>query len=346
MAALAVRRWSEIHKQRARIPVVGVRHSPWGGTTICVVSSVHPLRMVRGGVARVCHEREKEVDMCRWLAYSGSPVHLDELIYKPQNSWWCRASTPGWALRRPMETASAWVGTDPGHAGHLPQHRTCVERPQPAGALRPRGLGSRLRPHPRVHRFRRAADQLPSVPLRAMAVDAQRVHRRLPHGEARPRRLPSPRSSSPRSRDRRTRVAVLPRADVRSRGRPALSRDPCGGPRGGDRGGTALAHPIQMTVATTDGETTWAFRYSSGRSRSLFHSTDVSTFETAVPGQPSAARCPRTPGSWSRNRWGTCTGPGGRCPNPRASQCGGHEEPQPFTPVVPLGRGLRGRPDV
>ena len=36
--------------------------------------------------------------------------------------------------------------------------------------------------------------------------------------------------------------------------------------------------PVQMTVATTDGETLWAFRYSTeGRSRSLFHSTDVAT---------------------------------------------------------------------
>jgi glutamine amidotransferase len=35
-------------------------------------------------------------------------------------------------------------------------------------------------------------------------------------------------------------------------------------------------HPIQMTVATTNGENVWAFRYSSeGKSRSLFFSTDV-----------------------------------------------------------------------
>ena len=34
--------------------------------------------------------------------------------------------------------------------------------------------------------------------------------------------------------------------------------------------------PIQMTVATSDGESVWAFRYSSeGQSRSLFFSTDV-----------------------------------------------------------------------
>ena len=42
-----------------------------------------------------------------------------------------------------------------------------------------------------------------------------------------------------------------------------------------------------MTVATTDGETTWAFRYSSeGRSRSLFHSTDVSTLRHQYPDNP------------------------------------------------------------
>ena len=42
-----------------------------------------------------------------------------------------------------------------------------------------------------------------------------------------------------------------------------------------------------MTVATTDGETIWAFRYSSeGRSRSLFHSTDVSTLRHQYPDNP------------------------------------------------------------
>jgi predicted glutamine amidotransferase len=45
--------------------------------------------------------------------------------------------------------------------------------------------------------------------------------------------------------------------------------------------------PIQMTVATTDGETLWAFRYSSeGRSRSLFHSTDISTLRAQYPDNP------------------------------------------------------------
>jgi predicted glutamine amidotransferase len=42
--------------------------------------------------------------------------------------------------------------------------------------------------------------------------------------------------------------------------------------------------PIQMTVATTDGESVWAFRYSSeGQSRSLFVSTDVTTLRRLHP---------------------------------------------------------------
>ncbi|MDZ5661531.1 class II glutamine amidotransferase [Nocardioides sp. S-58] len=48
-----------------------------------------------------------------------------------------------------------------------------------------------------------------------------------------------------------------------------------------------VEHPIQMTVAVTDGETTWAFRYSSmGASRSLFHSTDISTLRAQYPDHP------------------------------------------------------------
>jgi len=45
-----------------------------------------------------------------------------------------------------------------------------------------------------------------------------------------------------------------------------------------------VQHPIQMTVATTDGERIWAFRYSSeGNSRSLFFSTAVATLREMYP---------------------------------------------------------------
>jgi predicted glutamine amidotransferase len=48
-----------------------------------------------------------------------------------------------------------------------------------------------------------------------------------------------------------------------------------------------VQQPIQMTVATTDGTRVWAFRYSSeGQSRSLFYSTAISTLRHQYPDNP------------------------------------------------------------
>jgi glutamine amidotransferase len=45
-----------------------------------------------------------------------------------------------------------------------------------------------------------------------------------------------------------------------------------------------VEHPVQMTVATTDGESLWVFRYSSERqSRSLFFSTEVAKVRALHP---------------------------------------------------------------
>ena len=45
-----------------------------------------------------------------------------------------------------------------------------------------------------------------------------------------------------------------------------------------------VEHPIQMTVATSDGEQMWAFRYSSeGVSRSLFFSTSITALRSRYP---------------------------------------------------------------
>jgi len=45
-----------------------------------------------------------------------------------------------------------------------------------------------------------------------------------------------------------------------------------------------VEHPVQMTVATTDGDRVWAFRYSSeGNSRSLYYSTVVHTLRDMYP---------------------------------------------------------------
>jgi predicted glutamine amidotransferase len=48
-----------------------------------------------------------------------------------------------------------------------------------------------------------------------------------------------------------------------------------------------IEHPLQMTIATTEGENLWAFRYSSeGRSRSLYYSTNVRTLRELYPERP------------------------------------------------------------
>jgi predicted glutamine amidotransferase len=94
--------------------------------------------------------------------------------------------------------------------------------------------------------------------------------------------------------------------------------------------------PLQMTVGTTDGETLWAFRYSSeGRSRSLFHSTDVSTLRAQYPDNPVLHRLSDDArvvvseplgglrGAWREVPEGTCL-----------VVASGREELRPFAPDV------------
>ena len=45
-----------------------------------------------------------------------------------------------------------------------------------------------------------------------------------------------------------------------------------------------VTHPLQMTLAILDGQTLYAFRYSSeGRSRTLFHSVSIDTLRKHFP---------------------------------------------------------------
>ena len=55
-------------------------------------------------------------------------------------------------------------------------------------------------------------------------------------------------------------------------------------------GAHGVDHPVQMTVATTDGETIWAFRYSSeGESRTLYYSTRMDTLKALYPDNEALA---------------------------------------------------------
>jgi glutamine amidotransferase len=103
----------------------------------------------------------------------------------------------------------------------------------------------------------------------------------------------------------------------------------------GERHGVQF--PIQMTVLVTEGTHLWGFRYSSeGRSRSLFHSTDVSTLRTQYPDNPLLHRVSDDArlivseplgdlrGAWREVPESTCV-----------TVSGGREEFSPFSPLVP-----------
>ena len=60
-----------------------------------------------------------------------------------------------------------------------------------------------------------------------------------------------------------------------------------------------------MTVATSDGESVWAFRYSSeGQSRSLYFSTTVRHCASCIPRWRSCTRWATRPASSSLSRCG------------------------------------------
>lgn len=98
-----------------------------------------------------------------------------------------------------------------------------------------------------------------------------------------------------------------------------------------------VADPMQMSVATSDGRTTWAFRYSSdGRARSLYYSTDEAPLRRLYPDYELLAELSASsrlivseplgdlPGAWNEV-------PESSCVVVRA----GHDEFFPFVPAAP-----------
>ena len=159
--------------------------------------------------------------MCRWLAYSGSPVLLEDLLYKPANSLVVQSQHSqlgattingdgfgvGWYGS--METPGLFRSTEPAWNDRNLRELCAHAKAAP-----------RLRPHPGLDRHGRAADQLPPLPARELALDAQRGARRLPHDQARPGHGGGA-GAVPRHRGLDRLGDVLPpRADLRAAGRP------------------------------------------------------------------------------------------------------------------------------
>ncbi len=108
-----------------------------------------------------------------------------------------------------------------------------------------------------------------------------------------------------------------------------------------------VPHPIQMTVATTNGESIWAFRYSSeGKSRSLFYSTNVQTLRAQHPDNPVLYQLSEESRLVVSEPLGDLAGAWNEVPE---SSYGviqeGQDELLPFRPSVPSSPGPRAEGD-
>ena len=201
--------------------------------------------------------------MCRWMAWFGQPVLIEELVFKTQHGI-VDQSMHARMGAEPTNGDGFGLGWYGGGEGPGLYHSVVagVVRRQPARAGRPRRVAPVLRPRPRGDRLAGAADQLPPLPPRPLAVRAQRLCRRLPrrparaHARHRPRPVRGPawldghRDRLPPGPDLRAGATTR---SARSSGPSASSRT-----RPRRRGVPPL---VQGTFGTSDGERLWAVRY-------------------------------------------------------------------------------------
>ena len=226
--------------------------------------------------------------MCRWLAYSGSPVLLEELLYKPKHSlivqslhsqlgaeetngdgfgvgWYGAQETP--AVFHSMEPA--WNDRNlremSGHisSGIVFAHiRASTGSPVQQTNCHPFRHGRWLWMHNGlIHDFNKVKRDL------VLEVDPANYH------------------EIEGTTDSEVFFHLALTYGLENDPPAAVERAVGLIEATGKRHG--VSHPIQMTVATTNGDSVWAFRYSSeGKSRSLFYSTDVRTLRAQHPDNP------------------------------------------------------------
>ena len=223
--------------------------------------------------------------MCRWLAYSGSPVLLEELLYKPKHSLIDQSlhSTMGAETTNGDGFGIGWYGV-----GETPATYHSIEPAWNERNLRDLAahVESRL-----VFAHIRASSGSPVQqtnchPFRhgrwlwmhnGLIADFHVVKRDLVLAVD-----PSLYSSIEGSTDSEVFFYLALTLGLEDDPPGAVERAVGLIEDVGRRAG--VAHPIQMTVATTDGTSVWGFRYSSeGRSRTLFYSTRVDTLREQHP---------------------------------------------------------------
>jgi len=223
--------------------------------------------------------------MCRWMAYSGSPVLLEELLYKPRHSLIDQSlhSTMGAETTNGDGFGVGWYGV-----GETPATYHSIE---PAWNERNlRDLAAHVESGLVFAHIRASSgspvQQTNCHPFRhgrwlwmhnGLIAEFHAVKRELVLAVD-----PSLYSSIEGSTDSEVFFYLALTLGLEDDPPGAVERA-VGLIEGvGRRAG--VVHPIQMTVATTDGESVWGFRYSSeGRSRTLFYSTRVDTLREQHP---------------------------------------------------------------
>jgi glutamine amidotransferase len=232
----------------------------------------------------MCSITEEEI-MCRWLAYSGTPVLLEELLYKPKHSlidqslhsqhlaettngdgfgvgWYGRgeipavykSTEPAWNDRNLRELAGQI------RAGLVFAHiRASTGTPVQQTNCHPFRHSKWLWMHNgSIARFQEVKREL------MLAVD------------------PSLYPDVAGSTDSEAFFFLALTLGLEHDPPDAIARAVGFIERVGRRRG--IEYPMQMTVATSNGQNVWAFRYSSeGRSRSLFYSTNAATLRAHYP---------------------------------------------------------------
>ena len=275
--------------------------------------------------------------MCRWLTYSGSPVLLEELLYKPEHSLVVQSlhSRLGAETTNGDGFGVGWYGS-----GETPGvfHST-----EPAWNDRNlRELSAHIA-SPRVFAHIRASSGSPVQqtnchPFRhgrwlwmhnGLIADFRALKRDLALAVD-PALFPEIEGST----DSEVLFFLAMTFGLENDPPAAVARAVGLVEATGQRYGVAF--PMQMTVATTDGDTLWTFRYSSeGRSRSLYHSVDVSTLRHQYPDNPDLHELSEDARLVVSEPLGDLRGAWREVPE---STCviirGGHEELLPFSPSV------------
>jgi len=227
--------------------------------------------------------------MCRWLAYSGSPVLLEDLLFKPKNSLVVQS-------RHSRLGAEAVNGDGFGVGWYGPEENPGLFRStEPAwNDLNLRELAAHARAS-RVFAHIRAST--------GTAVQQTNCH---PFRHENWLWMHNGALSGFRTYKRDLVLAVDPGLFPEIQGSTdseiffflALTLGLVEDPPSAVARAVALIeevgrshgveNPVQMTVATTDGEATWAFRYSTeGKSRSLYHNEKISTLREQYPDHPA-----------------------------------------------------------